>query len=191
MIRELSGLINEHMNYPLFGILLFTESDPHIIKVLKDADYYAALDEITGNSVALFATILFQGEYKYPLPPPGEIANMMPIWKEPRENKKILPWFNIRDSRELPLLVIFGHQNRDFYYKKYRIKADTPEAIFNDLKDVLSRMSATLQKLGDEGVISKQVMFKQAQWEIRKLEVRQTIKDFFETISTFRGVIGV
>jgi len=179
------------MNYPLLGILLFTESDPHMIKVLRDPDYYAALDNITGKNLALFATILFQGKYEYPSLPPGVLAHMVPIWREPRQNKKVTPWFSISDSRELPLLVIFGHKSGDFYYQKYPIKAETPETIFNNLKEVLLRISTSVQKARDEGGVNKQIMFEHAQWEMKKLEAHQNIKGFLETVSMFRGAIGV
>ncbi|MDR3439920.1 hypothetical protein, partial [Telmatospirillum sp.] len=31
-----------------FGLVLYTDSDPHIKKVIADDDYWAALDEISG-----------------------------------------------------------------------------------------------------------------------------------------------
>jgi hypothetical protein len=191
MIREISKLIHEHSNYPLFGILLFSEAHPHVIKALKDKDYYSALNEITGKVVALFTTMLFLGKYEYPSPPPGVLANMVPIWKEPQQNKKIFPWFRIRDSRELPLLVIFGHESGDFYYQKIPIRDESPLDVFNSLNDVLSRISLSVQKATNENGINKQKIFEHAKWEMQKLEAHQKIKDLFETASLFRGAIGL
>jgi len=179
------------MNYPLWGILLFTEAHPHIIKALKDADYYSALNEITGDNLALFTTMLFVGEYEMPSPPPDVIALLVPVWKEPQQNKKVLPWFSIKDSRELPLLVVFGHEGGEFYYQKYPIKDDSPQDVFNSLKSVLSRVSEAVDRASDENGVYKQKIFEQAQWEMRKLEARQKVKDFFETVSMFRGAIGI
>ena len=191
MFRELSKLIQEHMNFPLFGLLLFTEAHPHIIKALKDTDYYSALNEITGNEVALFATVLFLGEYEYPSPPPGIRGMMVAIWKEPQENKKVLPWFDIQDSRELPFLIIFGHESREFYFQKYPIIADSPQDVFNCLRNVLTRISASVQKASEKSGFNKQKMFELAQWEMKKLESQRKLRDFFETVSTFRGAIGI
>lgn len=190
MIREISKLIHEHVNYPLFGILLFSETHPHVIKALKDTDYYSALNKITGKEVALFATMLFPGKYEYPSPPPGVHYNMAPIWKEPQQNKKIFPWFRIRDGRELPLLVIFGHEGGDFYYQKFPVRGESPQDVFNSLNDVLSRISLSVQKAIDENGINKQKIFEYAKWEMQKLEAHQMIKNLFETVSLFRGAIG-
>jgi hypothetical protein len=48
-----------------------------------------------------------------------------------------------------------------------------------------------VQLFSDESIVDKQKIFKQARWEIRKLEKHQKIKNFFETVSMFRGAIGI
>ncbi|MDY7012080.1 MAG: hypothetical protein SVX43_00535, partial [Cyanobacteriota bacterium] len=71
MINELnSKLLENHERFPLFGLILFTRSHPHIVKVLRDRDYYAALNEISGDLLLVFAATLFEGSYKTPSPPP-------------------------------------------------------------------------------------------------------------------------
>jgi hypothetical protein len=191
MFKEVSKLMQEHTNFPLFGMLLFTEAHPHIIKALKDADYYSALNEITGKEVALFTTVLFLGGYEYPAAPPGVLSLVVPIWKEPQKNKTVLPWFNIKDSRELPLLVIFGYEGRDFYFQKYPIKAESPQDVFNCLQDVLLRISISVQRAKVKNRVYKQKIFEYAQWEMKKFEAYRKARDFFETVSIFRGAIGV
>lgn len=191
MIRELSKLMNEHIRYPLFGMLLFTEAHPHIVKMLKDVDYYSALDKISGSNLAFFITMLFRGEYVHPIPPPDILTKMVPVWKEPKQNMKVLPWFDIKDSRVLPLLVIFCHENRKIYFQKHLIKAKSPEEAFNDLNDVLLRISASVQKASDADGINKDVLFRYAQWEIRKLDATQKIINLFEAASTIRGAVGI
>jgi len=41
---------------------------------------------------------------------------LIPIWEEPRENRKILSEFEIVDNRELPLFVIFGFEEDEMYF---------------------------------------------------------------------------
>ena len=192
MIRELSQLLNENKDYPLWGILLFTDVHANIIKTLRDVDYYRALNEITGSELALFTTILFPQELEMPDRNPYALYDMMPIWKEPRENKKIFPWFNIKDRSELPLLVIFGHADGNFYYQKFSIQDSSVEDAFNSLRSALSRISTIIEKnRKNYGVADPKEIFKQAQWEIKKLATKEKLKNFFEAASTFRGAIGI
>lgn len=188
MIIELKQLLEHYEKYQLFGVILFTEAHPHVIKMLKDRDYYAALNEISGKQIAVFVTMLFRGKYKYPSPPPGVLAHMVPIWKEPAENKKILTWFNIKDSRELPLFVLFTVDSDKLYYQRYPLKSDSPQEVFNSLREVLSAIAFRLQQNKNMDTIG---VFKMAQWEIKKLRAKQKVRDILEAISLFRGIAGI
>ena len=189
MITELNKQLLDHYGrFPLFGIILFTEAHPHVVMMLKDRDYYAALDEITGEQIAVFATMLFRGEYTYPSPPPGVLAHMVPIWKEPAENKKVLTWFDIRDSRALPLFVVFTVDGDELYYQLYPLKSESPQEVFNSFREVLSAIGVRLQQSKNMTPID---VFKMAKWEIKKLRAKQKVRDILETISVFRGVAGI
>ncbi len=189
MITDLNRQLLEHYEkFPLFGIILFTEAHPHVVKALKDTDYYAALNEVSGEQVVVFATMLFRGEYDYPSPPPDSFALMHPIWKEPKENKQVLSWFDIKDSRDLPLFVLFGVDDNELHYQRYPLKSASPQDVFNSLQEVLSAVSIRTQQ--NENTDRKTV-FKTAQWEIKKLQVKQKLMDILGAISLFRGVAGM
>jgi hypothetical protein len=190
MFRELSKLINEHDKYPLFGMLLFTEIHPHVIKTLKDVDYYSALDKISGDEIALFSTMLFHSKPENLSLSPDNFHHMVPIWKEPEENKKILRWFDIKDSQELPALVIFGYGVGNIYYQKYSISSNSSLGVFNKLNIVLSRVSDSVRNNKNNGRVSDNEIFEGAQWEIIKLQAKQKLKDILEQASLFRGAIG-
>lgn len=170
MLLEITSQLLEYYDKTLlFGLILFTEEHPHVIKMLRDTDYYDALDKITGDQIAVFTTMLFRGEYTYPSPPPGTFAMMRPIWKEPQENKKILSWFDIEDTRALPLFVLFGMEGNALYYQKYPIQSKSVEDMFNSLQQMLSVVSDVAKK--DTGSDRKAV-FGQAQWEMKQLQYR-------------------
>lgn len=171
--------------FPLFGTILFTEANPYVVKVLKDKEYFAALDEVSGPYLAVFVAMLFLGELKYPKPPPGEMPMLKPIWKEPLENLQLLPFFEIKDSRELPFFVLFGFDQDDFYYQKYPIRANSEAETFDSLREVFINTTSDVQKY-----TNKRDLFRHAQWELRKMEAQQTFKRFLETIALFRGAAG-
>ena len=91
----------------IFGVLLFTNAHPHISKVVYDDTYWRALDEISGEKWAIFCTKAEQGTISYPSPPPGVMAYMAPVWKEPNSNKDLLKTFDLKSTESLPSLLIF------------------------------------------------------------------------------------
>jgi hypothetical protein len=183
-LREASDL------FPLFGIILFTSSHPHVIKMLKDEDYLSALNDITGNHIAVFATTLFKGEYVTPSFKPGQIGMMCMIWEEPNENKKLLSWFDLNDSKKLPLLVLFGVdvQNDTLYSQKHSIKADSPQSTYNLLQEALSAVSTQIE---DNISLDKKSLFKKASWEIKKIQAKQSLERLVGITSLLRGAGGM
>ena len=195
MIGELnSRLLEYHEKFPLFGLILFTRAHPHVVKVLKDSEYYAALNEISGDLIVVFATMLFQGGLVTPSPPPNpnpsiNINNkMQPIWADPSENKEVMSWFNIKDSRKLPVFVIFAFENSILCYKKYALKHSTVQDAFTSLEEVLSAVTVELKDKINDDTVS---LFGKARWEVSKLQFKRQLRDVVGVVSQFRGVTGV
>jgi hypothetical protein len=214
LISELNDkLLENYENFPLFGLILFTKSHPHIVKVLKDKDYYDALDEISGKLLLVFATMLFDGGFRTPNPPPEKYPSkttkivtnevtgafyiestgtstsymMEPIWVDSSENKEVISWFNIKDSREFPLFVLFAFENSIMCYKKYPLRDSSVQEAFRSLKEVLSAISFELNdKMNDDSVS----LFGKAKWEVSKLQFKRQLKDVAGVVSQFRGVTG-
>ena len=62
MIIELNQkLLELHYKVPLFGVVLFTEQHPFVTKCIHDSDYFAALDSLSGDHMAVFAAGLHPG----------------------------------------------------------------------------------------------------------------------------------
>ena len=189
MIIDLNKQLEElYTKFPLFGIILFTEVHPHVIKALKDPDYYDALDKITSKQIAIFTTMLFKGEYKYPKPPSGVLAHMIPIWQEPHENTKMLSWFNLEDSKDFPLFIIFGIDNNELYHQKHSIKDNSPKEVFKNLQKVIYPIC---DQIRENSHIDKKALFKKAQWEIKKLQAKQKAEELLGVVSSFRGFSGI
>jgi hypothetical protein len=195
MIDELnSKLLEHHEKFPLFGLILFTKAHPHIVKVLKDQEYYAALNEVSGDLIMIFATTLFQGGLVTPQPPrhPDPSVHVSyclePIWADPIENKEVMSWFNIKDSRELPIFVLFAFENSILCYKKYSLKNGTTQEAFNSLNEVISTIAFELEEKINDRTVS---LFGKAKWEVSKLQFKRQLRDVAGVISQFRGITGV
>lgn len=191
IINELNEKLREsYEQFPLFGIILYTSQHPHVIKMLKDEDYLAALNDITGEQIAIFWTGLFPGHYKSPPSEPGQLSIMFMIWQEPNQNKELLSWFDLETSKDLPLLVLFGidFEKNDLYCQKYSIKAESPQNTYNLLQEALSAASTQIQK---NSSLDRIAVFKKAQWEIKKIQARKGFSQLFQLTSLLRGVGGI
>ena len=189
MLAELNKeLLENHEHYSLFGILLFTDAHAYMIKTLKDPDYWRALDKISGDNLLIFASVLFPQTMVYPTSAPGILARMRPIWVEPQNNLELLGWFDIKSRKELPLFVLFGFDSEELLFQKHRIDETSEKTVFFSLQQVLEPVSTMLNQSGGEG---NRIIFRKAQWEIRKVGAKQRIKSLVAFIGSFRGVTGI
>lgn len=191
MISLLNGKLLEHYDsYPLFGIILFTEAHPHVIKVLKDVDYWNALDEISGEQLAIFATRLFKGELNMPVPRPGVLESMIPLWKEPAANKEILSWFEIQDSRELPLFALFGIDDDDLFYKTLQIRSQSVNDVYNSIREVVNLVSNFIGK-NRANTWGRKKIFDALILRINLLTAKKKAQQFLELIGSLRSASGI
>jgi len=74
--------------HDVFGVIIYTDGNPYTKKVLRDQDYWSALDCVSGPRWPVFAIRPVQGNYVHRRPTfgPGEIGVMVDIvseWHEP------------------------------------------------------------------------------------------------------------
>ena len=132
----------------IFGIIIFTDAHPHIKKALNDNDYWASLDEWSGEQWAVFATRVAKGSVGFPSFPDGCIGYMVPVWKEPRSNKQLLDLFEITSTEHLPLLIVFTKTEDGIVLKnEIAIDEESTEAAYKSLKDSLRNISEALKDI--------------------------------------------
>lgn len=131
-----------------FGLILYTDSHPHLKKVLGDNDYWAALNEISGPKWPVFSIKPQQGTYGFPNLPPGHIGMMVQVWKEPRENKTLLSAFGLKSTEELPVLVVFCLGPEDsVWLHSISIKHDSVETAYSSLKGALDAATTAINDI--------------------------------------------
>jgi hypothetical protein len=191
MITELNEKLGEiEKPFLLYGILLFTEENPYVIKTLKDPDLYDAIDIISGDEIMVFAAMLFKGDSRHPTLPPGTLMRMNPIWVEPQENIKLLKWFDIKSSREFPLLVLFTYnmQPSQLLWQTYPIKESSTSDVFASIQQNLMLARKTIEK--SEGKKRIEIL-KRLKWKTKSIRTLDKIKQVFNAIGTFRGITGI
>lgn len=131
-----------------FGLVLYTDSHPHIKKVIADNDYWAALDEISGPKWPVFSIKPCQGTVGFPDLPPGYMGMMVPVWKEPWENKKILETFGLQSTEGLPKLIVFclGPNNQVLHHQ-ISLKHGTVEEAYTSLKGAIEAATTAINDI--------------------------------------------
>lgn len=130
----------------VFGVLLFTDEHAHIKKALDDDDYWKAFGEVSGPQWPVFAIRAKKGAVGRPDFPDGFIGYMVPVWKEPAENRTFLRELEIQDTRSLPLLVIFAKGVRgELMKREIRLPDDSQDAVYAGVKKALRIVASALE----------------------------------------------
>lgn len=140
-IREIS----EHTVARIFGFIMYTRRHAYIIKVLRDNDLWSELDEISGANWPIFSVKpLSEGRYEL-LKSNRNLSQMLvPIWKEPNENKEFLSVFSLNESKDLPCFITFIWKDNDEIEQiVWKLSNKNKEEAFNSIREVVSIISET------------------------------------------------
>lgn len=121
----------------LFGVILYTDKHPNIKKILRDDDYWLALHELTGESFAVFSVRPEKGRHEFPKLPPGFMGMMVKIWKEPKDNQRLIDLFEIKNTENLPLLLLFTQVDGKYLSIQFKINDLSEADAYNSTKDHL------------------------------------------------------
>lgn len=135
------------------GVILYTDAHANIKRFLADDIFWTALDEMSGPLWAIYAIKPSQGKYEVPDLPKGTLGYMVPIWKEPKENKLLLEEFEIESTKEVPCLICFTH-DRDGEILKIVLKIDdtTLDSVYNSFKQYITLVTKSIEQINIENI---------------------------------------
>lgn len=129
----------------IYGFILYTEQDPYVAKVLRDDDFWSALDTISGSNWPIFAVRpLPKGNWKLsPSSRGGNTTNfMVQTWDEPKANIPVLRDFGIKKTEDLPLFVVFMWDDDDNLNEiTIPILGNNQEKVFCSLKEIVETIA--------------------------------------------------
>lgn len=173
---------NHGKKQDLLSIILYTDSHPHIKKCLRDTDYWVALDKRSGLKLKIFAVKPKQGEYSFPKSRPGIIQMMVPIWNEPADNKPIIEFLGLDDTKNLPIIFFYKLKDNAIEDEIHiKIEGNTEHEVYNDLQDIIDKVSKSVDKEGD--------LFENAKSTIKREKVFKTLKKGKKILSDFNSLI--
>lgn len=187
MQEDIINLINQtHSECRLYGVILFTESHPYVVKALRDEDFWNSLDQMSGTHWVIFATRLFKGALETPKSS-KDMEFMQTIWKEPNTNRDLLQHFNIRDSSR-PYFVVFALDGDQLFYATHLIRGKSADAVYQSLEEVIKTVSRELE---NKRTAEPQEIYKALNLQLRLLKAKDALKQAFQWAQSFRGATGI
>ncbi|QHI38708.1 hypothetical protein IMCC3317_41020 [Kordia antarctica] len=156
-----TALVNKSKIDNIFGILLYSNSNPFLVKVIKDEDFWNSLHTNSGTKFPIFALKPKLGYYSLPNQNNHTLYHLIPIWKEPSENQELLKELGIPDTKKLPLLVICTEVNKTYLSCAYEIKGDSINSVFNSLNKFCKIINDTVEKFDEKNLKNNESLFRE------------------------------
>lgn len=173
----------------LFGVILYTDKHPNIKKVLRDDDYWLALHELTGENFAVFSVRPEEGRYEFPKFPPGVMGMMVKIWKEPKDNQKLIDLFEIKSTESLPLLLLFTEVNGKYLSIQCKINDSSCADAYNSTKEHLEFACDVISNLSRENYGNPEGIFAALSLQNDKRNSWKIIKNGINIYAYLKGLV--
>lgn len=173
----------------VFGAILYSNRHPHIKKVLKDEDYWLALDDISGTRWAIFAARAIEGRTEIRGGgPPGFMGLMSQIWVEPSENRKLIEYLEIK-STEKPLFVIFTRLKKGNILKSILTLDDSSiEKAYGRLNKIIRDLTSSIERIEKENIEDYESVFNALNMSVTNIRDIDTLKGLFNIYQLLKKV---
>lgn len=188
--KHIAKTLDEHDVLHVFGLILFTDEHPHVVKVLSDDDYWKQFDTISGKSFAIFSAKPVSGSYRHKSPAPGQLGLMKKIWQEPSENKELLSIFQLATTKDLPVFVVFARLTDDTLAQCFiPLTDENLEAAHHRLKRVIDTVSAIAKEIDQSYKMNVEGVFDAFELQISHFKDRETLKKAVQWLPFLSQVI--
>jgi len=143
--------------HDVFGLILYTDENPYMAKVLRDDDFWKALDTKSGKHWVIFSIRPEKGHTVTRLPEslPGVIQMMRMIheWREPVHNLKLLTLLGIPDTEALPILLVFAQPKEgDLLRAAFSISGASSDETYASLERAVTAASNAIKNVRPENL---------------------------------------
>lgn len=177
----------------IYGFILYTRKNPYVAKVLRDDDFWNALNSISDSNWPIFAARpLHEGRKVTKGGGPGHIGFLVSTWDEPDENLPVLKDFGLSSSEELPLFVAFMWDDNDELNEiAIPIRGTDVETTYNSIEAIVTAITNVEKEVLTENKQTVNV-FRNVKSELESMEFKYKIikrgrilKKFADFLSVF------
>lgn len=184
-------LVNNSQESNIIGVVLYSSSNPFVIKVLKDNDFWNALHINSGPVFPIIAIQPKDGEYKTPMTKSNTLQYLIPVWEEPDENLKLLSELGITDTKELPMFLIYAKIKDENYCTVYSFKSNTIDNTYNELNEICSIINNTIQKFDIENLSNTDSLYRELTGSINYVFTWKKISSTFSLFNKIKSITGL
>lgn len=174
-----------------FGFILYSDENPNMVKLLRDDDYWNALNSASGEKFFIFSVKPKKGSFGFSDMPPGTLGVMAPTWKEPNDNKELLQVFEINSTQSLPLFLIFTKVGSHLLKHSIKIDETNTDAALLQLRKIFYKIDEVANSINSEFEHEAQVhdKFSEILQKHNFLKIVSNIYDIFGVVKKISGVV--
>jgi hypothetical protein len=179
-----------------FGVILFEDRHAHIVKVLTDRHYWAALDQISGDRWYIFATT---GVTDRSAPSTARddddlvFRYMVAIESAPSANREALEAFGLEAESDLPCLLVFGIDESGEIFQ-ILVSLDGTEAsldaAFAALRDAITVATTSIENIAAANFKNTEGVFASLDLAVSSRRQFRFLKKSFKVLSLFAKLLG-
>ncbi|SCY44544.1 hypothetical protein [Desulfoluna spongiiphila] len=173
----------------LFGVMLYTDEHPNIKKVLRDDDYWLSFNELTGDRFCVFSVRPQKGKYQYPSFPSGTMGMMVPLWREPSENTKLLKVFDLKDTQTLPMLLLFTKVEEEYLKIEVALEDSSIDAAYSSIRKELESSCIAINRIKKENLNNPEGLFAALSFNQDNKKSWQRIKKGLDIFGYIKGLL--
>ncbi len=162
----------------LYGFILYTDSDPYVKKVLRDDDFWDALDEKSGQNWPIFAVRPITKEKTgiRALSNPRMINFIVSESERKISNEMVLKTFGLSSAKDLPCFVAFMWDDSDNLQSiSVPIRGNNIDECYNSLREIVELITEAEDKVLPEYKRNVELFHIVAD-ELSALQTRYTVK---------------
>lgn len=173
-----------------FGIVLYTDRHVHTGKVLNDPDFWRGLDERTGDRWPVFVFKKPPGTLEKPPTKPGSLDLLVPVWKEPNENKKILKELSLKSTQDPYLLVYSVLDDDTVLYHTVKLSEESFDAAYQSLKEALDAATTAIEDLREANLKNAEGVNAALDLTLTHLKDWKLAKKGIPLLGTLKKILG-
>ena len=175
--------------FRICGLILYTEKNPYVKKVLRDDDFWKSFDCLSGNNWPVFAVQPLKSGQVADTDLCSDTSYMAKIWNE-KENMPILKDLEIKDS-QLPLFIAFMWDNKnELKSVSIPIHGRNVDEVYHSIADIVKTIAKTVLDIFPENKGTENV-FRNVKSALEALKFEYNVKNIGREIRKFRDALRV
>ncbi len=174
-----------------FAFLMYDFRTPEIVKMLRDQDYWRALDEISGQRLTVFSFHVREPQDADEL----EVKWMSPvaIGGDPGKKTQLVlrSYFELSERLTLPAMLFFQTSPDSVIdYRLVRIAARRVEDAFNEIREVLEVAAEAVEKRAEKGDAGGEQLWHAMERSIRRRQLCISVSRGVKALKDVKEAVG-